>query len=86
MQVSKTMPWSYNRHLLGAIELYRDKVDGIVLITTYPCGPDSMCNEMIVRTYKDIPIITLTIDAQDATAGIETRLEAFYDMLNAKKE
>lgn len=83
--VTKTLPWSYNRHLVGALELYKDMVDGVVLITTYPCGPDSMCNDMIVRNYKDIPLITLTIDAQDATAGLETRLESFVDILNYKR-
>ena len=83
--VTKTLPWSYNRHLVGALELYKDMVDGVVLITTYPCGPDSMCNDMIVRNFKDIPLITLTIDAQDATAGLETRLESFVDILNYKR-
>ncbi len=84
--VSSTLPWSYNRQLLGALELYQHDVDGVILVTTYPCGPDSMCNDMIVRKYKDIPILTLTIDAQDATAGIETRLESFIDILNFKRQ
>lgn len=86
MSVCKTMPWAYNRHLLGAIELLKEKVDGIILLTTFPCGPDSMANEMIIRKYKDVPIITLTIDTQDGTAGMETRLESFVDILNLKKE
>ena len=85
-KVSKTLPWSYNRHLLGALELYKNSVDGVILITTYPCGPDSMCDEMIIRQYKDIPILVLTIDAQDATAGIETRLESFVDILTFKRK
>lgn len=84
-QVTKTLPWAYNRHLVGALELYKDLVDGVILVTTYPCGPDSMCNEMIIRQYKNIPILSLTIDAQDATAGIETRLESFVDILNFKR-
>lgn len=84
-KVTKTLPWSYNRHLVGALELYKDAVDGAVILTTYPCGPDSMCNDMIVRDYKDIPLITLTIDAQDGSAGLETRLESFTDILNYKR-
>ncbi len=84
--VTKTLPWSYNRHLIGAIELYKNKVDGVILITTYPCGPDSMSNEMVVREYKNLPLITITIDAQDATAGLETRLESFVDILNFKRK
>lgn len=84
-KVTKTLPWAYNRHLVGALELYKDLVDGVILVTTYPCGPDSMCNEMIIRHYRDLPILSLTIDAQDATAGIETRLESFVDILNFKR-
>ena len=80
------MPWAYNRHLLGAIELYKDKVDGIVLLTTFPCGTDSMVNEYIVRHYGDKPIITLTVDSQDGTAGMETRLESFADIIKMKRE
>ena len=75
--VTATMPWAYNRHLVGAIELHKDEVDGIVLLTTFPCVTDSMVNDLIVRTYKSVPIITLTVDTQDGTAGMETRLESF---------
>ncbi|MCH5163410.1 MAG: hypothetical protein J1F36_00165 [Clostridiales bacterium] len=85
LNVSRTLPWAYNKHLLGAIELYKDKVDGIILFTTFPCGTDSMVNEMIVRKYKDKPIVTLTADTQNGTAGIETRLESFVDIINFKK-
>ena len=45
-----------------------------------------MVNEMITRKIKDIPILVLTMDAQDATAGLETRLESYVDILNFKKE
>lgn len=85
-QLSKTLPWAYNKHLLGALALYRNQVDGIVIMTTFPCGPDSMVNEMIIRKIKDKPILTLTIDTQDGSAGLETRLESFVDILNFQKE
>lgn len=83
--ISKTMPWTYNKHLLGAIEYYREKVDGIVLLSTFPCGTDSMMNELILRKFKNLPIVLLTVDSQDASAGIETRLESFVDIINFKK-
>ena len=85
-QLSATLPWAYNQHLVGAIALYKDQVDGIVLMTTFPCGPDSMVNELIVRKVKDKPILTLTMDTQDGSAGLETRLESFVDILQFKKE
>ncbi len=84
--VTKTLPWAYNKHLVGAIELYKDKVDGMVILTTFPCAPDSMVNEMILRKFKELPTLMLTIDAQDGSAGVETRLESFVDILNFKKE
>ena len=84
--ITTTLPWGYNRHLVGAIAQYHDQVDGIVILTTFPCGPDSMVNEMIARKVQDKPILVLTLDAQDGTAGIETRLESYVDILNFKKE
>ena len=84
--VCDRMYWTVNSELLGGIELYKDAVDGIVLITTFPCGPDSMVNELIIRTMKDKPIISLMIDEQDATAGLMTRLESFTDIITAGKE
>lgn len=83
---SNMIPWMISRELVGAILTLKDKVDGIVLLTAFPCGPDSMINEMIIRRIKDKPILQLTLDAQSGTAGLETRLESFVDILHYKKE
>lgn len=85
-EISETLPWSYNQELMGAISLYKEKVDGIVLITSFPCGPDSLVNEMIVRKNKDKPIISLILDGQEGTAGLETRLESFVDIIKLKRD
>ena len=61
---------------------YRDRVDGIVLLTGFPCGPDSVVNEVIKREIGDLPILYLLLDGQDGTAGVETRIESFIDILN----
>jgi predicted nucleotide-binding protein (sugar kinase/HSP70/actin superfamily) len=83
---SSMIPWMISRELVGAILSLKDKVDGIVLLTAFPCGPDSMINEIIIRRIKDKPILQLTLDAQSGTAGLETRLESFVDILHYKKE
>ena len=75
-----------NRELLGAISKYHNDVDGIILLTAFPCGPDSMVNEMIIRRIKDRPILNLLLDSQDGNAGIETRLESFIDIIRFRKE
>lgn len=77
--------WKLSAQIVGGIETYKDLVDGIVLISTFPCGPDSIFNELAIRTIKDKPILSLIIDEQDASAGIETRLESFTDIIMAKK-
>lgn len=86
LQICENVPWMMSRELLGAICRYRGRVDGIVLITAFPCGPDSMVNEMIIRRVKDLPVLNLLLDSQDASAGIETRLESFIDIIRFRKE
>ncbi|MPN06691.1 hypothetical protein SDC9_153947 [bioreactor metagenome] len=53
-------------------------------MSAFPCGPDSMVDEMIIRKFNGIPILNLILDDQDGTAGLETRLESFIDILNFK--
>jgi predicted nucleotide-binding protein (sugar kinase/HSP70/actin superfamily) len=82
----KRVYWKVSAELIGGIEKYRDRVDGIVLISTFPCGPDSIFNELLIRLIKDKPLLSLVIDEQDASAGMQTRLESFMDIILAKRE
>lgn len=82
-KISKHNYWTYNREIIGAISHYQDNVDGIILITTFPCGPDSLSNEMILRNVK-IPITNLIIDDASGDAGIVTRIESFIDILEER--
>ena len=50
-----------------------------------PCGPDSMVNELIARRVKRVPMLNLVLDSQSGTAGIETRLESFIDIIRFKE-
>lgn len=84
-QLSETLPWVFNKELLGSIALYRERVDGIILMSTFPCGPDSLVNEIVIRRIKDKPILNLIMDGQEGTAGLETRLESFVDIIKFKR-
>ncbi len=77
--------WKVSAELLGGLITYKDQVDGIVLVSTFPCMPDSIMNELIIRNTKDKPILSLMIDELDATAGLMTRLESFTDIISAKR-
>ena len=84
--ISSTLPWTFNKELVGSIAIYKDKIDGIILVSSFPCGPDSLVNEMIIRRFKEKPIINLILDAQEGTAGMETRVESFVDIIRLRKE
>jgi predicted nucleotide-binding protein (sugar kinase/HSP70/actin superfamily) len=84
-EISPTLNYSYNQELLGAIALYKEQIDGIILLTAFPCGPDSLVNEVIIRKIKDKPIISLLMDEQQGNAGLETRIESFIDIINFKR-
>ena len=81
--ISPRLYFTYNQELLNAIEEYKSKVDGIILLSTFPCGPDSLVNEMCTRKLND-KIITIMMDELSSKEGIETRIESFIDIL--KKE
>ena len=83
---SDTLPWIVNREIIGAITQLHHRVDGIVLVSAFPCGPDSMTDDAIMRCIQGKPILNLTIDAQSGTAGLETRIESFVDILRYQKK
>ncbi|WP_139651094.1 acyl-CoA dehydratase activase-related protein [Raoultibacter phocaeensis] len=78
---SETLPWLVNRELVGSITLLHEHIDGIVLVSAFPCGPDSMTNDAVARCIQGKPILSLIVDAQSGTAGLETRIESFIDIL-----
>ena len=79
-KISKTLYWTFNKELVNGIVEYERKVDGIILLTVFPCGPDSLVNEVITRKVKK-PIINIIIDELNSETGLETRLESFVDIL-----
>ena len=83
--LSPTCKWEINREILGGIVQHRADVDGMILLSAFPCGPDAMVNELILRRVKGIPILNLVLDSQSGTAGVETRLESFIDIIRFKE-
>lgn len=81
--------WANEYEMTGAAGHYLkdSKVDGIITVTAFGCGPDSLMIEKVTRKAKmfNKPLLNLTIDEQTGEAGFITRLEAFVDMLFRKK-
>lgn len=81
--ISKSVYWTYSKKLLSSIIFYLNKVNGILLLTAFPCGPDSLTNEMCLRRLN-IPMINIVVDELSADAGLQTRIESFIDIINSK--
>lgn len=82
--------WSYERELLAAASLFsrRSEVDGIVYLTSFGCGPDSLVMEMFRRETlprDGKPFMEVVLDEHSAESGVRTRAEAFVDMLRHRE-
>lgn len=84
-RLSPTLYWHYSKELIGAIEYYQYAVSGIIFLTTFPCGPDSLVNELMIRKVTTLPITNILIDEQSASTGIDTRLESFIDIVQSER-
>ncbi len=78
--LSKDLYWKYSKKNVSSVVYCKEKVDGIVFFTTFPCGLDSLVNELVMRKI-DKPYLNLVIDDLDSLAGIETRIESFADII-----
>lgn len=87
--LGQNMYWANEREMTGAAGHYMKdmRIDGLITLTAFGCGPDSLMIERITRKAKlfNKPLLNLTIDEQTGEAGFITRLEAFVDMLFRKK-
>jgi len=81
--------WTYEDEVVGAGGHYlENRVDGVIGLMTFGCGPDSLMMDMVRREatkLRSIPFMSLALDEHTAEGGIVTRLEAFLDMINRKK-
>ena len=83
-ELSKDLYFKYSKDNLGSIIYCKDKIDGVIFISSFPCAPDSLANELAMRKIN-IPYLNLVIDDTSSFTGIETRLESFLDMLGGIK-
>ena len=68
-------------------ELAEKDYDGIIHIKSFGCTPEINAMPILekISNEYDIPIIYFSFDSGRSEVSIETRLEAFYDMLFQKK-
>ncbi len=84
--LEKRMFWNFGRKAMGgALYMAEDRnIDGIIYVMSFGCGVDSFVSDLIerkIRRVRDVPFMVLTLDEHSGEAGMDTRLEAFIDMV-----
>ena len=83
----------YNLGADGAASVYyalnhaQTGIDGIIHIKSYSCVPELNAMPILNKISEDynVPILYLSFDGENNIANIDTKLEAFYDMIKSKK-
>ncbi len=84
----------YNLGADAADNVYNTKVlcdnnyDGIIHLKSAFCTPEIGVMPIIskIADSKDVPVLFLTFDSSASEVGVRTRLEAFFDMLEMRRD
>lgn len=82
---SHTLYWLYSKESIGSLINYKNAINGVIYLSSFPCGVDSLVNELSIRKVQGIPSINIILDESTATSGLYTRLESFVDILKARR-
>ncbi|HEX3048341.1 MAG TPA: acyl-CoA dehydratase activase-related protein [Bacillota bacterium] len=85
----KTLFWTFSKNLLGsAYQFFNDpSIDGIIHVTAFGCGPDSFLGKILEldSAKYEKPLMTIRIDEHSGENHLQTRVEAFVDMISQAK-
>ncbi|MBU3099974.1 MULTISPECIES: acyl-CoA dehydratase activase-related protein [Clostridium] len=60
------------------------EIDGAIYISSFACGIDSVVIELIKDKLCGFPLLVLKVDEHTGEGGLDTRIEAFIDMIERK--
>ncbi len=85
--VDDNMYWSTGQSILkGANFVERHPQLFACYITNFSCGPDSFLGGYFSHIMRGKPFLILELDSHVADAGLETRIEAFMDIIKNQRE
>ncbi|HOJ88514.1 MAG TPA: acyl-CoA dehydratase activase [Pseudothermotoga sp.] len=83
----ENMYWAWGEMIIRAANYVKNHPKLFpVYITNFSCGPDSFLLSYFKDVMKDKPALILELDSHTADAGIETRIEAFFDVIRYRKK
>ena len=88
----KRVFWTLGQQILSAAYYFVNKrlIDGIIFHTACLCGPDALIGDLLekylAREEKAPALLKLTVDEHTGYAGLQTRVEAFLDLLKWRRQ
>jgi len=76
--------WEFGQEIASQIrEILKEDIAGAIEISAFQCGCDATLKEFVEKEFREnkIPFLYLLIDEHTGEAGLQTRLEAFFDTL-----
>lgn len=72
----------------NSVKFAQGGFNGVIQIFPFTCMPDAIAKSILPKLSADydFPIITFVVDEQTGKAGVITRLEAFLDLLRARRQ
>jgi len=88
--LSKRIYWTFGKETVGAAFHFLDskEIDGLIYIISFECGPDSLLKEIVddrARKSKRVAYMSLVIDEHTGATGMNTRLDAFVEMIKRQR-
>ncbi|MBN1288616.1 MAG: CoA protein activase [Actinobacteria bacterium] len=74
--------------ITGTIDASRKGYDGVIHLYPFTCMPENICRSILpkLESKYDMPLLNLCLDEHASPTGIETRLEAFVDLLKQRRK
>ena len=85
--VSSKMYWSMGQMIMQGTKMVSENPNLFAAyITNFSCGPDSFLLNYFRRENGSKPSLTLELDSHTADAGLNTRIEAFLDVVESYRK
>lgn len=76
------MAWHFSNQILNALALVQQHPNlFLILVSNFSCTVDAFTHAQVASEMGSKPYLVLEIDAHTADAGVQTRLEAFLDII-----
>ncbi|MBN2537974.1 hypothetical protein JXB37_06855 [candidate division WOR-3 bacterium] len=85
---AKSIRWVFERELYNAFRFLVGSVDGVCVLVSMGCGPDSLIAEFMKEEAgrRGVPFLQLVLDEHTGTAGLVTRIEAFLELSQRRQQ